>query len=77
MATLAETFDAVAAELDRPLTGVEMRLVEKMHNGGRDVAYIVEVLNIPEDPEPSDDELITTRYEATIAGPQDITGIWG
>lgn len=75
--TLAETFEAVASALGRELTEIERGLVQRMHHAQKDVPYMVEVLGQPEDPEPKDDELVTTRYEATIAGPQDITGIWG
>jgi hypothetical protein len=77
MASLAVTLDDVEQRLERPLAPHEHAMVAKMYRTGMDTNYIVSVLAEPEDPEPSDDELITTRYEATVAGPQDITGVWG
>ena len=77
MASLAELFDQVEAAIQRPLSEDEKTLVTRMYRAGKDAEYCVGVLSTPEPPEPADDELITTRYEATIAGPQDITGVWG
>jgi len=77
MASLADLYDEVERELDRPLSDEEKSFVNRMHRAGKDAEYVAGVLTTPEPPEPEDDELVTTRYEATIAGPQDITGIWG
>lgn len=77
MASLTEMLEESEAALGRQLTDYEQLFVARMHKAQKDVAYCIEVLSEPEDPEPSDEELITTRYEATVGGPQDITGIWG
>jgi hypothetical protein len=59
--------------LGRQLTYDEVDLVVKMHRSGKDEGYIIKVLGegVPE--APADEELITTAYELSAGGPQDIT----
>lgn len=71
--SLTEVIDKAEEKFQRQLDYTELGMVTRMHSAGKDASYILSVLE-EHVPEP---EQVTTLYEATLAGPQDITHMQG
>lgn len=71
--SLAHVIEVCEQHLERQLRHDEYALVARMHQAGKTTSYIVNTMDVPPPEEADDDELITTMYEYTLSGPQDIT----
>jgi hypothetical protein len=63
---LGKILDTAEQMFGRPLTNTEISLVTRMHSAGKDWDYIAKILAEATPREPTDDELVTTRYEAAV-----------